>query len=249
MVKQILTQRRKVRLYLFMLLAFITIAFATYYTQSFLRHSSFTTIKKIQIVGNANLSTTVLQSIAAPFIGENIYEVDLQDVTLRYQSVSRIKEVKAQTVFPNKLKVVITERKGLFYIKDSLGEYYPIDEEMVVLDKADWYLNEDLPLINISLKKETIKLGEKVEDKHISAIYTLCDALLATNSNALNEISEFYFKNNEIHFVDTVSGCRVIVNTDNITDQISRFLFIRNNQGIKKNSTVDLRFDTQVIIS
>jgi len=249
MAKKILTKRGRVRLYLILLIAFVVIASATFYGRSLARHSSFTTVKKVQIVGNVNLSTTMLQAIAVPFMGENIYEVDLQDVALRYRSVSRIKDVQCKTVFPNKLRVTITERKGVFYIKDTQGEYYPIDEDMVVLDKADWYLNEDLPLINIGIAKEAIKLGEKVEHKQVQAIYNLCSELLATDSDVLDEISEFYFKNNDIHFVDTVSGCRVIVNVDNITEQISRFLFIRNNQGIKKNSTVDLRFDTQVIIS
>jgi len=249
MNKRFFTKRIFVRAAMLLILVFIIGTVVWHFTFSALSQAKFTTIKKIQIVGNTHLSNSFLQSVATPFLNENIYEVDLADLQLRYSSISRVKSVTAKTVFPNKLKITITERKGLFYVKDSTGEYYPIDEEMMVLDKADWYTTEDLPLINYALPKESIVVGKKIENKYVKDIYAIYDLMKTTHKDILSEVSEFYYKNSDIHFIDSVSGCRVIISPENITSQISRFLFIRNNQGIDKNSTVDLRFDTQVIIS
>jgi len=247
--RKLFTKRNILRLSILLILVFITFSIAYHYTHVALKNANFTHLKKIKISGNTHLSTSFLQTIATPFINESIYDIDLQDVTLRYSAISRIKDVKAKTVFPHTLKITVSERKGLFYIKDTTGEYYPIDDEMIVLDKADWYTSEDLPLINYPLPKDTIIKGNKIENKHITDIYNVYEQMKNSNHDILAEISEFYFKNSDIHFIDSISGCRVIINPQNIATQISRFIFIRNNQAIDKNSTVDLRFETHVIIS
>jgi cell division protein FtsQ len=230
---------------------FVLVTIATYFIaitlNSAIKSNSMFSIKRIQITGNQFLSNEHLVSISDSLIGTNLFQIDKKDIKLRYQALSRIKDVDVTRLPPSRLKIKVTERKGLFYIKDTTGEYHPIDSEFYVLDKADWYINEDIPFINIAIPVAQVKVGEKIEDHRIRHVFAVYDVMKKNHPAILNEISEFYFKNNDLYFVDIKSGCRVMVNADNINTQLSRFIFLRDNQGFPRNSTIDIRFDTHVI--
>ena len=241
-------KKRKLNYLVLSLILFVGIYFAVTNFVESAKSANFFTIKNIKIQGNRYVSQSYLKTVADSFIGENIFHVDEDDVQLRFQALSRVKEVKSKRVFPATLKFTITERVGVFYVKDDRGEYYPIDEEMIVLDKSDWYLNENIPLININIPKANIQIGKHLSDPRVDIVFAAMSEMKRNTPSIINEISEFYFRNSDLYFIDDKSGCRVLVNLDNIATQLSRFIFLRNNQGFDRNSTIDLRFDTHVII-
>jgi len=241
-------KRMKFNYFVLFLILFVGIYFAVAELAESMKSADFFNIKKVKIEGNKYLSQAYLQSVAGSFIGGNIFEIHDDDLRLRFQALSRVKDVKYKRIYPSTLKIIITERQGMFYIKDNNGDYYPIDEDMFVLDKSDWYLNENIPLINIGVQKDKIFAGKQLEDQRVDIIYNVFKEMKQTSPSIVNDISEFYFKNNNLYFVDEKSGCRVLVNVDNISTQLSRFIFLRNNQGFNKNSTIDLRFDSHVIM-
>ena len=248
MSKTKMKKKRKLNYLVLFLMLFVGMYFVVTNFAEYAKSSKFFTIKKIKIEGNRYLSQSYLRSVADSFKGENIFQVDEDDVHLRFQALSRVKEVKSKRAFPSTLIFTITERHGVFYVKDEKGEYYPIDQEMIVLDKSDWYLNENIPLINISIPKANIQVGKHISDHRVDLVFTTLNEMKRNSPLIINDISEFYFKNNDLYFIDDKSGCRVLVNIDNIASQLSRFIFLRNNQGFDKNSTIDLRFETHVII-
>jgi cell division septal protein FtsQ len=206
-------------------------------------------VKHIQFKGNKMIDKNYLNSIATPFIGMNISEIDTREIEMLYSPITRINSVKCRKAFPNKIIITVNERRGVFFIMDNHGEFYPIDNDKFVLDKADWYLDEDLPIINVHIPKEKIVFGQQVEDPRIDYIINIYRDLIAADKRFIEDISEFYFKNNELHFVDIRTGSKVILGTDNLNMQIQRFIFLRDNQNFKKNTTIDLRFDTQIIVT
>ena len=240
--------RGKSRYYILWLLLLITVFYAGHKGTVYLKKIDLFEISSIQIRGNQLLNIDYLHSISEPFKGENIFDINIKDIEARYYAISRIKKIKCRKIYPGKLQINITERKGVFFIKDTNGGFHPIDEDKIVLDKADWYLEEDLPLINLSFDKNQIVLGQKIEDARIDLIFNIYSILRKEKASVLSDISEFYFKDSYLHFVDIKSSSRVILSKDNLVDQINRFIFLRDNQGFERNSTIDLRFDSQIII-
>jgi hypothetical protein len=181
-------------------------------------------------------------------LGESIFDIDLIDLESRYHTNSRIKNITINKVYPNKIVVNIEERKGMFFLLDDSGLFHPICENQFVLDKADWYIDEDLPLLNLRIPREKIKLGQKIDDPRIDYVYDVFQTIITQDSRMLTDISELYFKNDALNIIDIKSGCRVILSNVNVDQQIERYLFLRDNQGFQRNSIIDLRFDGQVVV-
>jgi hypothetical protein len=240
-------RKRKIGLYL--VLGIPLLLFFMIQIRSFARTSNVFTIKNVQITGNENLSREYLRTVAEHFIGKNIVSVDRSEVVVCFMALPRVKEVSVKKVYPAKLRVRITERQGLFFVKLSNGDFFPIDSEKYVLDKADWYLFEDIPLININLSPDLAIVGEQISDDRIDTVFLAVSRMSQQHPNFLNDISEFYFRRNDLYFIDNRIGCRVLINLDNIETQITRFIFLRENQNIQRNKTIDLRFENQIVIS
>ena len=240
--------RGKSRFIIYWIMIIIFVGYGGHKATVFLRNMDMFKIKTIQVRGNTLVNSDYLWSIGEPLIGANIFDIDKEDISLRFKSISRIKNIKIMRIFPSKLLITVHERTGHFYIKDHTGDFHPLDKDGYVLDKADWYIEEDLPLINIVFNKADIPVGSKIEDNRIEQIFKVYDIICNSKINILSDISEFYFHNQDLHFVDIRSGCRVILSRDDISEQISRFIFLRNNQGFRRNATVDLRFDSKIIV-
>ena len=236
------------RYYVYWVLILCIVFLGGYYVNTMLKDTRFFKIKEIHIRGNKLVERDYLHSIAEQFIGINIFLVDLNDMALRFQAIPRVKSIKTLRIFPSRLIVTVRERTGVFYLKDHSGEFHPIDNERYVLDKADWYLEEDLPLLNINIPREIIVVGEIIEDPRIEYIFFVYETIAQSNPEVLLDISEFYFNRNDLYFIDIRSGCRVVISSEDIPQQIDRFLFLRDNQGFNRNSTIDLRFGSQVVV-
>jgi len=249
MTKKIKKVRGRGRFYLLWLCILGVVFFAGHQARALFSDVDFFTLKSITIRGNRLVSIEHLYSIAEPFKGTNIFEIDLQDLEKRYQAVSRVSSIKFRRVYPSRLIITVRERQGMFYVRDNQGGFHPIDRDRVVLDKADWYLEEDIPLINIIFPREQIVLGERIENPRIEHIFEVFEAIVQDNPSIANDISEFYFRNDNLYFIDMRSGSRVILGRDNVSQQIHRFMFLRDNQGFDRNSTIDLRFEGQIIIT
>ena len=241
-------KRGKSRYFLIVVIILGVLFFAGNIAKKHLNDLAFFKIKHIQIKGNKLIDTSYLYDMAAPFIGTSIFDIDLKDIEMRYYAHSRIKEVTIQKSYPAKIIVNINERKGVFFLRDQGGDFFPIDEERYVLDKADWYIDEDLPLVNLGIPRDQIVLGQKIEDARLDHIYDVYYQIIELDNRLITDISEFYYKDNQLNFIDIKSGCRIILTSLNLDKQVERFLFLRDNQGFKKNSIIDLRFDGQVVV-
>jgi len=241
--------RGRGRFYLLWICILGVVFFAGHQARVLFSDVDFFTLKSVTIRGNRLVSIEHLYSIAEPFKGTSIFEIDLQDLEKRYQAISRISSIRFQRVYPSRLIITVRERQGVFYVRDNQGDFHPIDRDRIVLDKADWYLEEDIPLINIIFPREQIVLGQRIEDSRIDFIFEIYDMITRDNPSIARDISEFYFRNDNLYFVDMKSGSRVILGRDNVSQQVHRFIFLRDNQGFNRNSTIDLRFEGQIIIT
>ena len=217
-------------------------------TTYFLKDIDAFNIKKIEVVGYKNLDPSFLESLSDEFIGVNIFKVKKQNFIRKYENIVRVKRVSVSRRLPSTMMIEITERLGILYVKATNGEFYPIDDEFIVLDKDDFYFFEDIPLANINIDSANIQVGEKIHNETLDRIVDLHNNIMKINKTFINNISEYYIRKNDIAFIDSHAGSRVVLGETDIELKLNRYLFLYNNKGFNKNTLIDLRFKDQVIV-
>jgi cell division septal protein FtsQ len=205
-------------------------------------------INKIEISGNINLETEFLQNLSQDFLGQNLYAVSKKDVLQKYENIVRIEDIKVIKVFPDELRIMVKEKKGIFYLKSKEGELFPIDRNRIVLDNKNFYEHEIIPVVETDIPSSDFLFGKKVENDFVERIFTFYDRLIKTDSEFSNHISEFYEDDGDIVMVETNVGYRIIFGDDQVEEKLKRYVFLEQNRTFEKGTIVDLRFKNQLVI-
>ena len=205
-------------------------------------------ISKIKISGNTNLETEFLQNLSRDFLGQNLYAISKKNVLQKYENIVRIDDIKVTKVFPDELRIMVKEKKGIFYLKSKEGELFPIDRNRIVLDNKNFYEHEIIPVIETNIPSDIFLFGEKIENDFVERVFTFYDRLIKTNPEFSNHISEFYKDDDDIIMVETNIGYRIIFGDDEVEEKLKRYVFLEQNRTFEKGTIVDLRFKDQLVI-
>ena len=205
-------------------------------------------ISKIEISGNTNLETEFLQNLSRDFLGQNLYAISKKNVLQKYENIVRIDDIKVTKVFPDELRIMVKEKKGIFYLKSKEGELFPIDRNRIVLDNKNFYEHEIIPVIETNIPSDIFLFGEKIENDFVERVFTFYDRLIKTNPEFSNHISEFYKDDDDIIMVETNIGYRIIFGDDEVEEKLKRYVFLEQNRSFEKGTIVDLRFKDQLVI-
>jgi hypothetical protein len=233
---------------LFVLLGvLLVILFAT--AKKALQNFSYFEIKQIEVEGTKNLEKSYLVNLCKEVIGQNLFSISETQILTKYANIIRIKGISIKKKIPHTLRIVIDERKAVFFVKTKEGLLYPIDNERIVLDNDVFYENEiALPIIATDLTAEQFFYGEIISDSFIEEIFDFCAVLETHDENFLTKISEFYRQNDELYVVEADTGYRILFAEDDLAYQLTRFHFIEGNRKFSQDNIVDLRFTNQLII-
>ncbi|MBT3169400.1 MAG: FtsQ-type POTRA domain-containing protein [Candidatus Cloacimonetes bacterium] len=204
----------------------------------------FLTIEKIEFSGNTQLEINFLENLSADFLEKNLFAVSNIDVQKKFENVVRIKKIKSTKIFPNKLKIIIEERIGKFYLKTANGKIIPLDKDKIVLDKK----TENLPIISLNLDSLNIFIGQKITSTFVDSVFAFENKLSNADADFINNISEFYPHENEIYLIDKNNGNKIIFGNGEIDKKLMRFKYIEENRTFQSGSIIDLRFKDEVII-
>lgn len=205
-------------------------------------------VKYIKISGNVNLETDFLKNICNDFINMNLYSISKKDVLKKYENIVRIEGIKVSRIFPNKLKIEISEKRGVFFLRTERGIIFPIDKNRVVLDNVNFYENEVLPIIGTKIPDAEIIIGKRIENVLIEKIFFLREKFANVDLDFINSISEFYIKDENLIFVNANIGYRIVFGENEIEEKLKRLIFLEQNRTFEKGTTIDLRFKDQLVI-
>ncbi|MDP8269508.1 MAG: FtsQ-type POTRA domain-containing protein [Candidatus Tenebribacter davisii] len=205
-------------------------------------------IKSIEIVGNEILETDFLKNICNDFININMYTISKKDVLLKYENIVRIKDIKISKIFPNKLKIIISEKKGEFFIRTENGSFFPIDKDRIVLDNVNFYEDEVLPIIGSKIPDDKITIGKIVKDELIEKVFSLKDQFAKVDPNFIDCISEFYLKGENLVLVNANIGYNIVLGDDEIEEKLKKLIFLEQNRIFERGTTIDLRYKDQLVI-
>lgn len=205
-------------------------------------------VKYIKISGNVNLETDFLKNICNDFINMNLYSISKKDVLKKYENIVRIEGIKVSRIFPNKLKIEISEKRGVFFLRTERGIIFPIDKNRVVLDNVNFYENEVLPVIGTKIPDAEIIIGKRIENVLIEKIFFLREKFANVDPDFINSISEFYLKDENLIFVNANIGYRIVLGENEIEEKLKRLIFLEQNRTFEKGTIIDLRFKDQLVI-
>ncbi len=214
-----------------------------------LSKSRWLVIRKIEVSGNHIIPAEIITNLLAKNIGINILQVSQKDVLRKLSQIKRISQAKIIRIYPHKLKIKISERKGYLYLKSSEGDLFPVDDTGLVLEYSFSSLKEDLPVVNFLVPSSDFHVGKRISTPFITRVIALQKQLEAEKPEFISQISEYYMQNNVIYIIDAKSGTRIILDEKHLQDQLRRYLFVQDNSDFPKNCVVDLRFKNQVIIN
>ncbi len=204
-------------------------------------------INQIEISGTNDLSQDKLKEKMVGFIGRQLYKVPVDSIAHYFNDIERIKSLRVQRKFPNAISIKIKERRVDFYYKDKTGELYPISGDGTILSNPPSYVQYDLPIIS-GFKIKNLKPGLRISHPRFKIILSLRDAIKKIDESFLEDISEFYYRDGELCFVENQNGCKIIVGNEDFENRLRSFLCMYKSLGIEKRRIYDLRFSNQIIL-
>lgn len=128
-------------------------------------------IAGIQVEGNDFYDEGQIVDLASGIIGKNVFVETFfvkDDLTLPY-----IKEIKKKVIFPNKIKLVVTERQGKYFAYDKDNKvYYLLDEEGYILKKTtDTKERLESEILTYGISFDTnAQIGLKIDDAYVKRL-------------------------------------------------------------------------------
>ena len=179
--------------------------------------------------------------------GKNIFYINQKDVRSKIEANPYIDGVQLKRVLPNGIVINVTERKTVYFFKNSDG-IYVLNSELKILEKRD----------NIDGMSLTELTGITPTATEVGAYLSNDEKVkrIATNIGKYLETNRSDVKFNSLQIKDptsitmTVGDVRILLGTDeNLEDKFNSCIRILkdNNIGLKKGY-IDVSFDGEPVI-
>ncbi|PLT28101.1 cell division protein FtsQ/DivIB [Peribacillus deserti] len=223
-LKQIRKKKANKRLIMLLSFFFLLIG-AVVYLQSPLSH-----IKDIRIQGNKYIASPQIEALSGLSKGDNIWEVDKEQVWRSLKRDPQIKSAKVSLAFPNHINIQVEEYRRIGYLSKE-SRYYPIiqsGELLKPLKKGD--LPDYAPIL--------------VDFSKGDALSQLVLELSKLPPEILNSVSEIYNdpkKTDPYHLVIFMNdGFEVSATSRSLSDKLIHYPSIISQLNPKVKGVIDL---------
>lgn len=218
-------RRRKTRRIIIFIIIFIAIIVAI---SAYLLTSPEFQIQDIEIEGNERLTQEEIYEQSGIKLGDNIFKTLEIVARVKLKQNGYIETVNVQKIYPNKIKITITERTEAYQILTETGEYIYIDEQGYIMnhsvDKLEGYA------VITGMKVSTENLGHRLEEKDLEKMENILHIKDEANKLGIGE---------QIQQIDTIDEYvlhlnedALIINLGNATSLNDRMTYV--NAILKK---------------
>lgn len=241
-------RRGNSRYYLYFILIMVLTGLVGGGTYLLLMNVSWFDVRQINHSGNLVMPDSLINAALATYQGRNLLQIRGSELRSRFAKIARVEEIDIGKRLPHTLIVKFHERQGVLWLRTTDGELKPIDSNGMVLETFGSVAKEDLPIVGTYLKSAQLKAGIKLNKPYLNRVLALHKQIGEEAPDFLPFISEYYLIDNTIHIVDSRYGTSIIPAEKEIAAQLRRYLFVQDNGNIARRSTVDLRYDKQVVV-
>ncbi len=205
-------------------------------------------VSKMALTGNQTLTEKELRKWLGSVIGENIFLLDLENLSTRLARHPWVQTVSVRKVFPQNIVVTVTERKP--YARIKLDRIYIMDNFGVLLSLAT-STHQDLPLIIQPWSGEKITFGESAAlEGVIESLQTMHYlnkmSFFADNPIKTSDIDGF----SRVTFTTEDRSLKIFMGLETIEQDFKNFLIVRDTLEKDKNNIahIDLSFKDKVVV-
>ncbi|NIQ03795.1 MAG: FtsQ-type POTRA domain-containing protein [Nitrospinaceae bacterium] len=139
----------------------VIMSYGAYHGYRFVTTSPEFAIARIDFSGNEKVSRGILENLAKPLLGRNIFQLDLRRVTEQFQVHPWIQNVSVARRLPKGIHIQLRERVP--FARIQLDKTYLMDHFGVLIVPYQGQKEyRDLPLIT-GVKVNRVKLGRKID--------------------------------------------------------------------------------------
>lgn len=210
-------------------------------------HINWFNLRTLNVQGCQTLPKSMCLSLIEDYKGVNLFDVSRKEIRERFEQLPRIKKATVRFILPARMDVIIEERRTAFWVLTRDGRAVPIDSDRVVLDTDLDYVHEDAPLVNLNILSHELMPGEAIEHPFLERVYAMQASIGEAADWLAGRVSQYYQLGDEVVFVESNSGSRIILGEDNLDEKLRRLVFFAENKGFSPNTTLDLRFPDQIV--
>jgi len=204
-------------------------------------------LRTLNVAGCQTLPKSRCLSMIEDFRGVNLFCVSRREVRERFEQLPRVKKARVRFILPARMDVIIDERRTAFWVLTRDGRAVPIDKDRVVLDTDLAYVHEDAPLVNLGMLSHELMPGEAIDHPFLERVFAMQAKIDDAADWLAGRVSQYYPLGDEVMFVESNSGSRIILGEDNLDEKLRRLVFFAENKGFSPNTTLDLRFPDQIV--
>ena len=205
-------------------------------------------ISEVTLTGYQTLTEKELRKWMGSVTGENIFLLNLENLSTRLARHPWVQTVSVRKVFPQNIVVNVTERKP--YARIKLDQVYVMDNFGVLLSLAT-STHRHLPLIIQPWSGEKITFGESAAlDGVIESLQTMHYlnkmSFFADNPIKTSDIDDF----SRVTFTTGNRSLKIFMGLETIEQDFKNFLIVRDTLEKDKNNIayIDLSFKDKIIV-
>lgn len=213
-----------------LILSFAALALFVYYLAS-----PLALVDKIEIIGNTYLQAPDIERIAGLQPGKHLWRTNLAASRDKLAANPWIKEVQVSRIFPNSIRISLTERTGVAVILGTDCNWVLSNDKVVLGENAGF----SLPLLT-GLELGSLETGITLEGQAIDQALAWTNALQPVSG----QISEINFDSFPVIItVFTTDGYKVLFDTLSVPeDKVEDFvILVQELRSSGQKGIIDLR--------
>ncbi len=215
--------------------------------RSYLRNWNKCELKAVIIENNDVIPEDKIQSLVSPYLGQNIFMIDLNEIKTSILEVYRIEDVSIRRRLFDKLVVKVFERQGFINVITRDKKIFTLDKDAVVLNEFNYNKTDDFPIIDSGLYSRDFNAGASVQDESVLKILNYHKKILEAKPEIKNYISEYFLEDNDICFREIKSGKKVIIDLRYLDDNISMFFSMLESLRYDEYGTYIFKYKDKTI--
>jgi len=233
-------------------LKLVLLILAALFSVHFILYNPFFGVTRIEVTGNARLSSEEIAARSGIIVGMNIFRIDTESVAQSIEVHPMVKHAVIDRHWDRTVTVTVTERQTWAVIPWG-NTFLCIDEEGVCFDNTNDLPPGDYPIITLENLPEPISLGQSLNSSATSLIRQIWSGLTAEQRK---NISEFHWadQSSSLH-IYTVRGTEIrfgdMERLDEKLKSFDQIMEIESDMeagGTEVLEYVDIRFKGEPII-
>jgi cell division protein FtsQ len=204
-------------------------------------------VADIQFSGNEKVRLDILEGMAQPLLGQNIFQLDLQSVTEQFKQNSWIENVSAVRRLPRGISIEIQERTP--FARIQLDKTYLMDHYGVLIKPDDKEYNT-LPLIT-GVKVKRVELGNEIPVEGIVPGLQAMHFMNQLSAFENDPIQKFHMSNpRKLVFTTENRGIDIYLAVDRIQIGFENLKIILDamDSNLSGIQYIDLSFKDKVVV-